>query len=146
MRKLTTSILLTLVVLLGNAGCQTTQTIETSSGNWKYVAEDRATTIYVDFNRIKQNGDDVRWWRLDNYKNPITLFGALTLRSYTTFFKGDCKSFGSEKLGSFSYYGAMGEGEPLQSKSGGVKWNTPRTKSSPIEITLKSVCDFVRYK
>ena len=62
----------------------------TSYAEWTKVAEFvNGDTVYVDFDRIRKNGEYVYWWDLSNYVKPISE-GIFSSKMYK---QGDCKVF-----------------------------------------------------
>ena len=110
-------------------------------GEWEKVVEDEnETSLYVDFERIKQHDGYVYYWDLVDYVKPSS-DGFL---SGTIYNQVDCSLFRLKRLSVILYKESMGQGESesftLPDKD---KWYYTSPDSTG-ETTLQSVCGSVK--
>jgi hypothetical protein len=145
-------LILTLAIFLLFAGCYSTvteedgQTVQTNkpweTGEWKKLAENtNGDIIYIDFERIKQEGGYVYWWHLIDLVEPLE--GSMSVKAYR---QGDCNEF-CYKSSNVSFYSEpMGEGDMIETFSEPDEdWTYPSPESGG-ELELKNVCDYVKIK
>lgn len=75
---------------------------------WVKVGDSVGVTPYADIATIRKNGDSVRMWVLDDYKNPVQMGSNPAFLSHKSQYEFDCKegnlreltgSFHSENMG-----------------------------------------------
>ena len=143
---------LTLPILLLLTGCYSTvtdedrQTVQTNkpweTGEWKKLAENtNGDIIYIDFERIKQEGGYVYWWHLIDLVEPLE--GSMSVKAYR---QGDCDEFRYKSSNVSFYSEPMGEGDMLEKFfEPDEDWTYPSPESSG-ELELKNVCEHVESK
>lgn len=105
---------------------------------WKEVAKsDVGDSFYIDFERIKQHNGRTYFWRLDDYKKPITT-GNLRKLSSRHYIEGDCDVFRLKMLGSTFFDGPMASGKSLDASE--TDWSYPPPGSTD-EFILKRICN-----
>ena len=111
----------------------------TSIGN--RVEQNNITTIYIESDRIRRNGDDVYFWTLHDYLNPIA-DDSLTKSwlSSITYRHGDCIKFSSKILSVSNFTEQMGQGGVTTYSYNDDDWQYPPPNSWG-ELVLKKVCD-----
>ncbi len=142
-------LVLTLPILL-LIGCSSTvtdedkQAVQTNelTGEWKKLAENtNGDTIYIDFERIKQEDGYVYWWHLIDLLEPLD--GSMSVKAYR---QGDCDEFRYKSSNVSFYSEPMGEGDMLEKFSEPDEdWTYPNPESGG-ELELKNVCDYVKSK
>ena len=75
-------------------------------GEWTGVSESERADSYIDFERIKQRGATVYYWKLSDHLKPNS-GGYLSVISYEV---GDCEMFRVKTLQMTHYRHSMGTG------------------------------------
>ncbi len=94
---------------------------------------------YVDFERIRKQGDYIKFRELVDLLKPDK-DGDL---SYKIYQQGDCKLFRYKYLSSTSFKQSMGEGYGADYNQPDKDWRYPSPYSIN-EVVLKFVCDYVK--
>ncbi len=102
------------------------------------MAENVNGIYYVDFGRIRKQGDYIKFWELVDLLGPDK-DGDL---SYKIYQQGDCKLFRYKYLSSTSFKQPKGGGYGTEYNQPDEGWRYPSPYSIN-EIVLKSVCDYV---
>ena len=110
-----------------------------SFGEWKWVGENVRGDYYVDFDSIRKVDEYLYFWTLNDFLKPLED----VYFSSKVSFQGDCKLFRYKNLSMSFHKEPMGEDTGLTVNLS-EEWENPLPKSS-IEVTLKSVCDYVKY-
>ena len=96
----------------------------------------KASTFYVDFERIRKHDGYVYYWLLSDYLKP-TKYRDLSGKQY---YQGDCKLFRYKVMSDYYYTKPMGAGTPSETSNVPDKhWNYPSPNSAS-EAILKRVC------
>ena len=103
--------------------------------DWEEIGESDSGTYYVDFDRIRKNGEYVYYWDLSDLLKPDE-DGDL---SYKVYNQGDCGMFRRKTLSYSFHKQPMGEGIGKTVSPPNSEWHYPPPKSMGEEI-LKRVC------
>ena len=105
--------------------------------DWEEIGESDSGTYYVDFDRIRKNGEYVYYWDLSDLLKPDE-DGDLSGKVYN---QGDCKVLRYKRLSYSFHKQPMGEGSGNADSPPNPEWMYP-PPNTPIEIMLKRVCEF----
>ena len=105
---------------------------------WKEVASNKSTAIYVDSAAIRRTGDVATMGHLTDFKSAQEDMGGkyLSVKDQNEY---DCKEPKLRRRASFQYSGNMGKGRVVYSDSYTTRWK-PVPPESGIEILWKFAC------
>lgn len=111
-----------------------------SFAEWTRMSEnERGTTYYLDFERIRKVDGYVYWWTLSDSLKP-NQSGAFSAKVYM---QSDCKLFRSKSISLSFHKEPMGGGLGESVSPKDPKWRYPPPNSA-FEASLKAVCDHVK--
>tara|TARA_Y100000746_G_scaffold211296_1_gene202194 strand:- start:141 stop:533 length:393 start_codon:yes stop_codon:yes gene_type:complete len=111
-----------------------------SFAEWKLMSKSvDEISNYIDFKRIRKQGEYVYFWQLSNYLKPIKKGNS----SAKKFIQGDCKKFRYKILSSSYYKEAMGRGRSNGQDPVKKDWSYSNP-NSVIATSLTAVCKYIR--
>ena len=124
-----------------------------SYGSWEFITRHKSGTesYYLDFNSIKKIGNNVLYWTLTNYDEPLeefTKYGQPNgySKSLLMYIEGDCNRLGVKVLSYSSFRREMAEGDPWEVKNiknPEQKYFLPN-KEVPHLTMFKKVCNHIK--
>ena len=112
----------------------------TSYAEWTLVGgNDRGTSYYVDFERIKKHDGYIYFWVMSDFLIPAPT-GEMSAIIYH---QGDCKIFRLKRLSYLFYKESEGKGNSETKNPPNPEWDYASPNSST-EGILKTLCDWVK--
>ena len=130
MRKFVPLLILIIFIVFSSTGFAEWKKISISADGISY---------YVDFKRIRKQGEYVYFWQLSNYLKP-TKDGDFSAKKYS---QGDCKEFKYKILSSSYHKKTMGRGRSDGQDPVKKGWRYP-PPNSVIETVLRAVCKHIK--
>lgn len=89
----------------------------TADAEWKLALESERFEAYIDYSRIKTEGQYLSVWGLDNFKAPQTVSSGKQIKSTVAKMLIDCQASRKQSVALYIYSEHMGKGEAVFSTS-----------------------------
>ena len=116
-------------------GLMLLMTATAASAEWTWISVNNEFNVFVDKATIRRNGNLVKMWHLVDYRKVvdyrevIKTFTGDPYLSQKIQNQYDCKEEKSQSLGSTSFSGNMGGGNPVYSVSNTSEWSSVSPES-----------------